>query len=327
MGNLRIRIGVGMFAALAVSALIVHWNALLASVQTIRIPQFIVWHPTTYNGNASQTIPPNGTSMTFETLPSATPGIPTSTPSLVPTSSSLYPSTGMPTDGLIIPTTPLLPTAAPQPTKPPKATPTPAMPPVTTDVRPGTSIEEILRDVSKRMCIPYALLMAERMEEAGVYFNGMSAKTTQYYNTYGWWQNADKGEICYGLAYYTQTGIIPSDSTNAAGSGICPHAPFGGGDVDQKIMGLFQVGEDEQNTAMKSIKPVLPGKVDRRILFDNAVIFAIITKNRAGKSSTPSCTDWPKDTVTTVAEKHYGTCAYPGGNYCNEVWNYYQKYR
>jgi hypothetical protein len=200
------------------------------------------------------------------------------------------------------------------------------MPPVTTNTRPGTSIEAILRDVSQRMCIPYALLMAERMEESGAWFNNLTANQVAYYNTYGWWQNADHGEICSGLAYYTQTGIIPPDSTSA-GTNLCPHAPYVDGEFDQKIMGLFQVGDAEQTIAQKTIKSVLPGKVDRRILFDNAVMFAIITKNRAGKSSTPSCTDWPKDTVTTVAQAHYGSCAYPGGNYCTEVWNYYQKYR
>jgi len=257
---------------------------------------------------------------TYVSSPNPTLFVTSTPPRSVPTT----PPLSIPT--IIASPRPPLATSKPQPTKVPKPSPTAALPPVTSDVRPGKSIEEILSEAAKRTCVPYAFLMAERMEESGAWFTNMTAQTTTYYNTYGWWTGADHGEICYGLAYYTQTGTIPPDSTNA-GTEPCPHAPFGGGTYDQKIMGLFQVNEDEQKGALKYMKGILPGRVDRRVLFDNAVIFAIISKNRAGNSPMPTCTDWPEETVKLIAEKHYGACAYSGGNYCNEVWNYYKKYK
>jgi hypothetical protein len=210
----------------------------------------------------------------------------------------------------------------PAPTKVPKPTVI-VYPGVTSDVRPGSSIEEILQDVAKRMCVPYRLLIAIRTIESGAWFKNMTPTTTKFYNTYGWWKTAGVGEICAGLAYYTQTGVIPPDSTGAAG-GTCSHAPFGGGTIDQKIMGLFQVSEEEEKVSRKNTTKALPKSIDRRVLFDNAIIFASITKNRAGQSPQPSCDDWPEETVKEVAGKHYGSCSYPGGNYCNEVWGFYK---
>jgi len=249
------------------------------------------------------------------TQPEPTTNIPTNSPDY-PTIKPTHPT---------LPTTKPNPTKIPKPTKTPKPTATPAPPPITSDVRPGTSIDAILHDVANRMCIPYAFLMAERMEESGAWFNNLSGTETTYYNTYGWWQNADHGEVCAGLAYYTQSGIIPSDSTVAIQTGPTCNNGVQPGAYDQKIMGLFQIGEDEQNSASTKIKAVISGKVDRRVLFDDAVIFSLISISRAGDLP-QTCTDWPKNTVQTVAEKHYGACAYSGGNYCNEVWNYYQQY-
>ncbi len=303
-------------------------SSLLAMEKNIQIPQFNLFFPNSSTSTTSPTEAPIST----EPIPlgwiDVSPGVPTSTPSVLgPTQDVTFPTipVNQPTDGPYAPSN--IPKPSIQPTNKPKPTPTPSLPPITTNTRPGTSIEEILRDVAKRMCVPYPLLMAERTEESGAWFNNMTAATVKMYNTYGWWTSASKSTVCSGLGYYTQSGLIPSDSTIALQDG--PSCTNGAqpGAYDQKIMGLFQVGETEQNGALNYIKSIIPGKVDRRILFDNAVIFSIITKNRVGSYPAPSCTDWPQETVKHIAEKHFGACAYAGGNYCTEIWDLYRSFK
>lgn len=303
-------------------------SSLLASIQSFKLPSFTNISPQTPGENPS---PQEPTPQEWINSPTSDPGLPTSTPTQqLPTASVPTRPPGYPTmrpTSPIVPTTKPNPTTVPKPTKPPKPTATPAPPPITTDVRPGTSIEEILREVSKRSCVPYALLMATRTEESGAWMNNMSASVTKYYNTYGWWTTAGKGEVCYALAYYTQSGLIPPDSTTALQEGTSCTNGVQPGAYDQKIMGLMQMSEDEQNVTRKYTQTSLPKSIDRRVLFDNALIYAIATKNRAGNSPMPSCDDWPEETVKLVAEKHYGACAYSGGNYCTEVWNLYKSFR
>jgi len=219
-----------------------------------------------------------------------------------------------------------IPTSIPKPTNTPKPTKIPDLPPVTSDVRPGSSLEEIFQEVSKRMCIPAALLMAFKTEETGERFKNDNAKTIQIYNTYGWWKTG-AGDPCYGYGYYTQIGIVPPDSVNA---GVrCSKAI--GNPTDIKIMGVLQISEWEEQVSRKNTKGILPDNIDRRVIFDNAIIFASITKNRIG--TTPkSCDDWPDDAILTAAEKHQGVCVndYHNGNtvnYCQDVLRLYKQYR
>jgi hypothetical protein len=297
-------------------------NSLLASIQSVRIPSFHQDEPAqdepTPLPTEAQIEPTQEWDIVPTGIPSSTPAIlPTTTHNQPPTTSPLYPTVPRPQPTTYKPQ----PTKAPTPTKIPKPTAIPAPPPITSDVRPGTSIEEILREVSKRACIPYALLMATRTEESGSWMNGMSAATTKFYNTYGWWKSAGKGEICYALGYYTQSGLIPADS----GGGSCNEGVQPGA-YDQKIMGLMQMSEQEEQVTRKYTSPSLPKSIDRRVLFDNALIYAFATKNRLG-TVPKSCDDWPEDAVKAVAEKHFGACGYPGGNYCNEIWALYKKFR
>ena len=73
----------------------------------------------------------------------------------------------------------------------------------------------------------------------------------------------------------------------------------------------------------KYMTGTIKGNIDRRVLFDNTVIFAIITKNRLGDPPT-NCSDWPDDAVREAAEKHYGACS---DNYCENILKYYREYR
>ena len=191
-----------------------------------------------------------------------------------------------------------------------------------------------MRDVEKRACVPYKLLMAIRTEEGGNKFNNMSTSTTRMYNTLNWWNTSSLGAVCDGLAYSAQSGLVPSDSI---GAGQRCEMAIGSQTYDQKIMGIMQISESEQNSAAKYITNTIPGKIDRRVLFDNVMMFAIITKNRAGSFPRPSCTDWPEETVKEVARIHasgsQGTCQYyysqngVSGDYCKEIWNLYKTFK
>lgn len=303
-------------------------SSILSSIQSFKFPTLI-----SISSPEPVVSPPpepeqEPTPIEWNTEPTSPPEPPTSTPAYFPTDSPLPQPTSVgprPTQS-IPPTTAPKPTAVPKPTKVPKPTEV-SYPPINSDERPGTSIEDILHDVSKRSCVPYALLMATRTIESGAWMNGMNASVTKLYNTYGWWKSAGKGEVCYALGYYTQSGKIPPDSTVALQSGPSCTNGVQPGAYDQKIMGLMQVSEQEEQVTRKHTQKTLPKNIDRRVLFDNALIYAIATKNRAGGSPMPSCDDWPQGTVQLVAEKHFGACKYSGGNYCTEVWNLYKKFK
>ena len=215
-----------------------------------------------------------------------------------------------------------------KPTKAPKPTKTPTPQPITTDLRPGSTLYEIFDEVSKRACFPSALLKAIQYKESGARIkNSLPASTIKIYNTYGWWKTG-AGEPCFGMGYYAQSGVIPSDSVNAGAS--C--GPVYGDPTDLKIMGITSISEWEQNVAQKYISSIIP-KNDRRIFFDNALMFAYISRSRVGNPP-KDCNDWPDDVIRLVAEKHSGgTCKYyysindVSGNYCKEILDLYKQYK
>ncbi|MFH0979515.1 MAG: hypothetical protein V1803_01045, partial [Candidatus Roizmanbacteria bacterium] len=238
---------------------------------------------------------------------------------------------GVPTKPGLTPTSKPKPTPTkyikPSPTKPPKPTATPIPPPITSDLRPGTTLAEVFQEVNKRMCFPVALLRAFQTKESGVFFNfNNPSSIIKIYNTYGWWITG-AGDPCFGLGYHTQTGIVPPDSVNA---GVrCRNAV--GDPNDLGIMGILQISQWEQDVSRKNTIATLPKNIDRRVLFDNAIIFASITKNRVGNPPA-NCNDWPDEAVLIAAEKHLGVCQYNygngnAGNYCKEILQLYKQYR
>ncbi len=218
-------------------------------------------------------------------------------------------------------------TKTPRPTKTPKPTPTPKPPPITTDLRPGKTMMEIFQEVSKRMCFPPALLMAFQTKESGPFFKSTNPESViKIYNTYGWWKTG-AGNPCFGLGYHTQTGIVPPDSVSAGTR--CRNAV--GSPDDIGVMGIFQISQWEQDVSRKNTSATLPKNIDRRVLFDNALIFASITKNRAG-TVPKDCNNWPDDVIKMVAEKHHGVCNYNygngnTGNYCTDILKLYKQYK
>jgi len=220
-----------------------------------------------------------------------------------------------------------IPTKKPKPTKVPKPTATPKPEPITSDTRPGNSLSEIFDEVGKRACFPPALLMAFQQEETGAFFSaGNPSSVIKIYNTYGWWKTG-AGDPCFGLGYHTQTGIVPGDSVGAGTQ--CRNAV--GDPTDIGIMGVLQISEEEETVTRKYTKDILPKNIDRRVLFDNALIFAIATRNRVG-SPPRDCNNWPDDMVELAAEKHHGVCNYNygngnTGNYCTDILKLYKKYQ
>ncbi len=214
-----------------------------------------------------------------------------------------------------------------KPTQPPKPTATPTFSPITSDMRPGTSLTEIFKEVNKRACIPVALLYAFKTVETGERFKNDSPSVIRIYNTYGWWITG-AGDPCYGFGYHAQTGIVPEDSVKA---GTRCENPIGDPN-DLKIMGILQISEWEQQVVQKYISSIIP-KNDRRVLFDNALIFAYLTRNRVGKPP-KDCDNWPDEVIKIAASKHLGNgCEYyysqtgASGNYCNEVLTKYKEYK
>ena len=214
------------------------------------------------------------------------------------------------------------PTAKPQPTATPRPQPTatPAPQPITSDVRPGTTLEEIFEEVNKRICVPAALLRAFQEEETGPWFHYYDNPVP--YNTYGWWKTS-AADPCKGFGYDTKTGYVPSDSYYAGRfCMITPGATPG-------IMGLFAINQWEQDTTRKNTVEFLPNNIDRRVIFDAAIIFASATINRVVE---PECGEvWSDDVVNTAAAKHVSG-QYPCTNttceqYSNDILSLYKKYR
>jgi len=289
----------------------IHQNQTSFSLPTVSQPS-----PTDFN----QLYPIPSDSIQLYPSPTNKPS-PTSRPTAVP-----RPPTAVPRPPTAVPR----PTATPrpQPTVTPRPTATPAPSPITSDTRPGISLTEIFKEVNKRECIPVPLLMAFQTQESGSFFNKDNPPSIiKIYNTYGWWQTG-AGDPCFGLGYHSQTGIVPQDSVKA---GVrCRNAV--GNLADQRIMGILQIGQWEQEVSRKNTISTLPKNIDRRVLFDNAIIFASITKNRVGNLAPDSCDDWPDDVIKIAAEKHHGSCEYnygngKSGNYCTEVLQLYKQYK
>ena len=209
------------------------------------------------------------------------------------------------------------------PTAIPRPTATPAPPPITSNTRPGTSLREIFEEVNKRMCIPVALLMAFQTAETGAWFKiNEPASIIKIYNTYGWWTTA-AADPCKGFGYDAKTGYVPSDSYYAGR--FCMITPG----ANPGIMGLFAIDQWEQDTTRKNTVEFLPNNIDRRVIFDAAIIFASATINRVVE---PECGEvWSDDVVNTAAAKHVSG-QYPCQNttcekYSNDILSLYKKYR
>ena len=214
------------------------------------------------------------------------------------------------------------PTAKPQPTATPRPQPTatPAPQPITSDVRPGTTLEEIFEEVNKRICVPAALLRAFQEAESGAWVEYNSFNPAPY-NTYGWWKTTGP-DPCKGVGYDETTGYTFPDM---AVQKKCAN-PLS---TNPGQTGIFSINQWEQETSRKNTIEFLPNNIDRRVIFDAAIIFASATINRVVE---PECGEvWSDDVVNTAAAKHVSG-QYPCTNttceqYSNDILSLYKKYR
>lgn len=292
---------------------------------SIRLPDFSKIFTLSFNPSSNETMKQwnnNNQNNSFNLPTAAQPIQPTSSPAN-PTEAVVYGPT--PTSNPYTILTPTnynrVPTGT-RPTSRPQPTNSPAPKPITSDKRPGNTLGEIFAEVSKRICVPPALLRAFQEEETGSWFH--YDDNPGPYNTYGWWKTGS-GDPCVGFGYHTATGIVPSDSVKA---GTQCKNPVGGTDIG--IMGLIQISQQEEEVSRKNTIAFLPNSIDRRVIFDNALIFASITINRVVE---PPCgEEWSDDVVRLAAEKHQGVCQYDYGNgnvrnYCDDILSLYKKYR
>ena len=306
-------------------------SSILASLQSIKIPTLINIVPQE-EISPSPAIEPT-VNQEWITGTQETPGVPTSTPAmLLPTEDISAPtdettaSPDEPTDVPKAKSTPK-PTKPPKPTAKPQPTATPAPKPVTSDQRPGSNFDDVVNKVSQIMCIPAALMKATQAEETGSRYLSFAKDKFSLANRYNWWNDPSVTTYDYWVAsaFFGQSGKAPPDSKFPGQEIGTPLQP---GAYDQMIMGPLAISQQEQDVSRKDTIKILPKNIDRRVLFDNLVIYADITINRAGKSPRPSCSDWPEETVRIVAEKHFGACdAGNGKNYCNDIWNFYKSFK
>jgi len=343
----RTRIGLSLILALVISGFIMHYSqtnsrtipelnakrimtdigqafthtkdSISASLLSLRIPTSTPKQQPTGEPEQQQIEGNTGVQnpVLFDT---GTPITPTTT-AILPISSTPLPSVTLSGSITRIPT--IKPTLAPTKTPLPTATPPPSFAPVTSNERPGGSLNDIFNEVQERMCVPAAFMKAIQEIETGERFRNYAAAHLKFINTYGWWNSdsVSENDLFNGYAYSAQHGTVPSDSKFAGeriATAIQPNA------YDQVIMGVNQISQQEQEVTRKNTVKVLPNNIDRRVVFDNLVIFASATLGRVGNATKTSCSDWPESTVRLAAEKHYGSC---GDSYCDRAWSLYKQYK
>lgn len=302
-------------------------SGILATIQSIHVPSLVSFVPFP-STEQPQEEPIEPTEPPYEGWvigATATPQ-PTAFPTLYVTSSPVLSTT---------PTTKPLPTApratnTPKPTSKPKPSPTPPLPPITSEIRPGSNLEEVYADVAKRMCVPVALMKAIQTEETGDRLVNYAKTNFKFINTYGWWNTDKATQLDYfnAAAYSAQSGYAPPDSKFA---GIRIAKPIQPDAYDQMIMGLLQISQQEQDLSFKNTSKVITsGKIDRRILYDNALIFASVTLNKVGNLAETGCGDWSLKAIARAACKHLGGCNYNyganNGNYCTKICDHYNSF-
>ncbi len=303
---------------------------LMTSLQSIHIPVFPTSSPSTPSIPTSPPLPNEARPELPPTSPTGQEwtAAPTPVPTSIVSSSGIFPTTIIPTNPIPPTYTPskIPPTNTPKPTSAPLPTAIPELPPVTSNQRPGSNLEEVFKEVSKRMCVPVALLKATQQEESGQRYRTFATDKFSLANRLNWWNESSTSEYDYftGVAYSAQSGKAPSDSKFPGKEIAHPIQPNA---YDQWIMGPEQISQQEQDASRKNTIKILPNNIDRRVLFDNFIIYSSITLNRVGSSPRTSCDDWPEETVRLVAEKHYGACAYSGGNYCDDIWRLYKSFK
>ena len=95
--------------------------------------------------------------------------------------------------------------------------------------------------------------------------------------------------------------------------------------------GIFSISQWEQDVTRKNTVKFLPNSIDRRVIFDAALIFASATINRVWNQAPDCGQDWSNTAVGIAAAKHVSgqyTCINAiCEKYSSDILSLYKKYR
>lgn len=222
----------------------------------------------------------------------------------------------------------ITPSPKPEPTISLSVTTTPKPPFMT----PGENLEEVMQMAADSSCTPLAIIKAISRREATTTWN-YSDEQFDLYNSYPWWSSSEltqKTQVCTGFGYNTCTNEIPADSRfggEYCGSGQISGICVGGAEV----MGPMQFERGTWNRYKSQVEEKLSENgitrdADRRVILDAFMAAGLKLHTDSGASS---CTVWTAKEIEKAAGSYYDKCIYTighGGNYCQEVCEYYNEY-
>ncbi len=343
MGLHRVKMGVSILMALAISTLLMRYavltgtpkfdflkakaemglsilsikNSITTPIEGLFVAQNIA--PTSIP--IPTDTPSNSPSVGFEKAPTKNPAqlsiAPTSSPQVVPTSSYIEPTVRV-----------VLPTTIPKPSNVPASTPIPVPTRIPIGlVRPQKNLDEVLAYVGKESCVPKNLFLAISQIENGLKFKNLDEKKFTLYNTFNWWNKdgTTEQDLYFAQAYNSWDGNIPLDSKfpgQHVAQGIDPY--------DMKIMGPVPISEQEFNAYKDRVIAILgQTTIDRRIILDSHLILGLHLKNISTYRGS-DCNNWELKYVAKAACKYLGKCTYNvfgnAGNYCIRACNNYNQY-
>ncbi len=310
----RIKIFISLLFSLALSYLIINFSLILPKTKSV--PNFLKTF-TQLNLNNSNLPKTTSKPISFN-------GVPFSTP--IPTHKII--NTLFPTKKIIKKT----PTPYKRPTLKPtikilsSPTPTPTEQAIGIQ-RPGTNIDETLKTISKKTCVPSALFKAIGINESGGRLSKLSKNEFILFNRYNWWNEKTTSltQVCYGIAYNHHTGLVPPNSQYA--NQRCMGAETFSTDIFS--LGFLSISQSEEDAYKERVKGIMRvDNIDRRVIFDTLMIAGLHYKNISTYRG-DECENWEAKYIAKTACKYHGKCYYNwagrSGDYCQETCDYYNQ--
>ena len=201
----------------------------------------------------------------------------------------------------------------------------------------GENLEAVMTLSAQETCTPLAMIKAiSRREAPGVW--NYSETDFDFYNSYPWWTSetindsleSDKTKVCSGYGYDTCSNLIPTDS-KFAGT-YCKSGPINGiCAAGANVMGPMQFEQGTWNGYKSEVETLLiqiasAREADRRVILDAFLAAGLKLHDNSGATN---CENWTAAEIENAAKRYYGKCIYTigaGGNYCQEVCDYYNEY-
>ena len=186
-------------------------------------------------------------------------------------------------------------------------------------------MDDIFKKAGALACFPPSLLKAFVANEAPGVLT-WSDEQVLFYNAYDWWHRVKSlKEVCSGYGWHPETGLVASDSLFAGEKCKDPFSSETANDTYSQALGATQMLKYywDKNYAEKVKQKLKVSQVDRRVLIDSLIGFAINLREES--RYTGGCDNWAlKDVVRTACVNTGGNCNYY--NYCYTICNNYNKY-